>query len=79
MNRLVTIVAVAGLLIGVLVGFLWWGIGAQRKLNDAQGQTLAVQAELTAVQAQLKAMAEELSLERERRSKLEAIVSQGRK
>ena len=79
MSKLLAIGVIAGLLVGVLAAFLWWGIGAQRQLNDAQGQTLAAQAELKAAQAQLKAMEEELRLERDRRTKLEEIVSQGRK
>jgi len=79
MNRSIAIAAVVGLLVGVLAGFLWWGIGAQRQLNDAQGQTFAAQAELKAVQAQLKAKEEELRMERDRRQKLETILSEGRK
>jgi len=79
MNRSIAIATVVGLLVGVLAGFLWWGIGAQRQLNDAQGQILAAQAELKTIQAQLKATQDELRMERDRREKLEEIVSQGRK
>jgi uncharacterized membrane-anchored protein YhcB (DUF1043 family) len=79
MKKLLAIGVIAGLLVGVLVGFLWWGIGAQRPLNEAQGRVLAAQAELKGAQAQLKAKEEELRMERDRRQKLEAIVSQGRK
>ncbi len=79
MNRSIAIATIVGLLVGVLAGFLWWGIGAQRQLNDAQGQILAAQAELKGVQDQLKAKEEELRMERDRRQKLEAVLSQGRK
>ena len=79
MSKLLPIGVIAGLLIGVLAGFLWWGMGAQRRLDDVQAQTLAAQAELKGVQARLKATEEELRMERDRRQKLEMIVSQGRK
>jgi len=79
MNRSIAIATIVGLLVGVLAGFLWWGIGAQRRLNDAQGQILAAQAELKGVQDQLKAKEEEFRTERDRRQKLEAVLSQGRK
>lgn len=79
MNRSIAIATIVGLLVGVLAGFLWWGIGTQRQLNDAQGQILAAQAELKTIQAQVKATQEELRMERDRRQKLEVIVSQGRK
>ncbi len=79
MNRSIAIATIVGLLVGVLAGFLWWGIGAQRQLNDARGQILAAQAELKGAQDQLKAKEEELRMERDRRQKLQAVLSQGRK
>lgn len=79
MNRLSTIVAAVGLLVGVLAGYLWWGVRAQSQLNDAQGQILVVQSELKAKQEKIKAMEEELRMERDRRAKLEEIVTRGRK
>jgi len=79
MNRLSAIVAVVGLLVGVLAGYLWWGVGAQSQLSAAQGQILVVQSELKATQEKIKAMEAELRLERDRRAKLEEIVTRGRK
>jgi septal ring factor EnvC (AmiA/AmiB activator) len=96
MNRLFAIAAVAGLLVGVLVGFLWWGMPTQRlqgelgearkrvealekQVDEAQAQTRAAQADLKTVQGQLKTMEQNLALEKARRSKLEMILSQGRK
>ncbi len=79
MNRLSAIVAVVGLLVGVLAGYLWWGVRAQSQLNAAQGQILLVQSELKATQEKIKAMEAELRLERDRRAKLEEIVTRGRK
>ncbi len=79
MNRLSAIVAVVGLLVGALAGYLWWGVPAQRQLNEAQTQILVVQSELRTTQAKLKGLEEELRMERDRRAKLEEIVTQGRK
>ena len=79
MNRLIAIAVVVGLLVGLLVGYLWWGLVAQRQLNDAQGQILAVQSGLKVAQEKIKTMGEELRLERERRTKLEEILTKGRK
>ena len=96
MNKLITIGAVTGLLVGVLVGFLWWGMPTQRlqgelgearkrvealekQLDETQAQTRAAQGELKTVQGQLKTAEQDLGLEKARRSKLEMILSQGRK
>lgn len=79
MNRLSAIVAVVGLLVGALAGYLWWGVPAQRQLNEAQAQIPVVQSELKSAQAKLKGLEEELRTERDRRTKLEEIVARGRK
>ncbi|PYN79309.1 MAG: hypothetical protein DMD96_17470 [Candidatus Rokuibacteriota bacterium] len=84
MTRVITIAVVAGL-VGVLVGFLWWGTAARRMQEDLralQSERAAAEAareELKGVQTKLKKTEEELQSERERRSRLEAIVSEGRK
>jgi hypothetical protein len=78
MTRRITIVGVAGLLVGVLVGFLWWGMPAQRMQEDLR----ALQGEQAAAdmaREQLKRTEDELRSERERRSRLEVIVSEGQK
>lgn len=85
MARGTMIVGVAGLLLGVLVGFLWWGNAARRMQDDLralQGQQAAAEVareQLKGVQTQLELAQDELRSERERRSRLELIVSQGRK
>jgi hypothetical protein len=78
MTRGIISVAVTGLLIGVLVGFLWWGIPARRMQDDLrslQGQQVAAEV----AQEKLKRTEDELRREREHRSRLELIVSEGRK
>jgi beta-lactam-binding protein with PASTA domain len=78
MRRGIIIVAVAGLLVGVLVGFLWWGQPAQRMQEDLralQGQEAAADV----AREKLKQTEDELRSERERRSRLEVIISEGQK
>ena len=79
MNRLFAVVAIVGLLVGALGGYLWWGMRTQGQLREAQGQTLAVQSDLKAAQDRLKALEAQLGQERDRRQKLEEIVAKGRK
>jgi beta-lactam-binding protein with PASTA domain len=78
MTRGIVIVGVAGLLVGVLVGFLWWGMPDQRMQDDLralQGQQAAAEV----AREELKRTEDELRRERERRSRLEVIVSEGQK
>jgi beta-lactam-binding protein with PASTA domain len=78
MRRGIIIVAVAGLLVGVLVGFLWWGMPARRMQEDLralQGQEAAADV----AREKLKRTEDELRSERERRSRLEVIISEGQK
>jgi hypothetical protein len=78
MRRGIIIVAGAGLLVGVLVGFLWWGMPAQRMQEDLralQGQEAAADV----AREKLKQTEDELRSERERRSRLEVIISEGQK
>jgi len=96
MNRMVAVAAVVGLLIGVLAGFLWWGMPTERlqselreaqrrmselegQLAESQAQSRKVEAELKTLQTRLKTAEEDLRGERDRRSKLEMILSKGRK
>ena len=85
MRRATTIAGVTGLLVGVLVGFLWWGLATRRMQDDLRwlkDQQVAVDTareQLKRVEAQLKQTEDELRREQERRSQLEMIVSQGRK
>ncbi len=96
MNRMVAVAAVVGLLIGVLAGFLWWGMpterlqselrGAQKRMSELEGQLAESQAQSRNVTAALKTLEtrvktaeEDLRGEQDRRSKLEMILSKGRK
>jgi hypothetical protein len=79
------IAAAGGVLIGILAGFLWWGQPLQRAqeefraLKDQQVAAEVAREALKAAQTKLKQTEEELALEKERRARLESIVSQGRK
>ena len=96
MNRVIAVAAVVGLLVGVLAGFLWWGMPSQRvqselseaqkraselerQLGESQAQTRKAAAELKTQETRLKTVEEDLRMERDRRSKLEMILSKGRK
>ncbi len=49
MNRLFAIAAVTGLLVGVLVGFLWWGMPTERlqgELGEARKRVEALERQL---------------------------------
>jgi uncharacterized protein HemX len=80
-----TMGVIVGLLLGGLVGFLWWGVPLQRMREEVQalkGQQVAAEVareERKAVESRLKRTEEELRLEKDRRSKLEDILSRGRK
>ena len=63
MNRTGTIVAIVALVIGLLVGFLWWGTGTQRlekQLADARAATQAVERQLEAAQTEARKAAEKV-------------------
>ena len=96
MNRMIAVTAVVGLLIGVLAGFLWWGMPAERvqselreaqkrvnelerPLAESQAQSRKVETELKTLETRLKTTEEDMRAERDRRSKLEMILSKGRK
>jgi hypothetical protein len=78
MTRMIAI-AVGALLVGVLAGFLWWGTTANRlrdEIRALQNQQVEADAQF---KAKLKKTEEELQSERERRARLELVISQGRK
>jgi hypothetical protein len=78
MTRGIIIVGGAGLLVGLLAGFLWWGMPARQMHEDLralQGQQAAAEV----AREKLKRTEDELRREREHRSQLEMIVSEGRK
>jgi beta-lactam-binding protein with PASTA domain len=81
MTRIIAI-AVGAALVGVLAGFLWWGTAANRMRDEVralQNQRADADAALQGVQAKLKKTEEELQSERERRARLELVISEGRK
>jgi beta-lactam-binding protein with PASTA domain len=78
MRRGIIIVAVAGLLVGVLVGFLWWGRPAGRMQEDLRALQRQ-EAAADVAREKLKQTEDELRSERERRSRLEVIISEGQK
>lgn len=78
-------IGVACVLVGILVGYLYWGPRAARladELAEVKGQ-LSAQTEraeqLRQAQARVKELQVNLDLERQRRAQLELIVSEGRK
>lgn len=79
MKRWIAVAAIIALLVGLLAGYLLWGVRTQRQLNEVQGQMLVVQSDLKAAQDKIKALEAELRQERDRRQKLEEIVTKGRK
>ena len=79
MKRWIAVAAFIGLLVGLLPGYLLWGVRTQRQLNEVQGQMLVVQSDLKAAQDKIKALEAELRQERDRRQRLEEIVTKGRK
>lgn len=83
-----TVVGIVALLIGILVGYLYWGyrvteLDALKKrlaeVQQAAAQEGAAATRLQQVEAQLKEMTERLNSERDMRQKLEALVSKKKK
>jgi hypothetical protein len=75
-------IAVGAALVGVLAGFLWWGTAANRlrdEVRTLQTQLADADATFKGLQAKLKKTEEELQAERERRARLELVLSQGKK
>ena len=81
MNRTGTIVAIVALVIGLLVGFLWWGTGTQRlekQLADARAATQAVERQLEAAQTEAQKAAEKVKAVEERLAAVEADLARER-
>ena len=81
MNRTVTIVGIAALLIGLLAGYLWWGTGTQqleKQLADARAATQAVGRQLEAAQTEAQKAAEKVKAVEERLAAVEADLSRER-
>ncbi len=79
MTRMIAIAVVAGLAVGVLAGFLWWGTAANRTRDELRALQTKQADEVKGLQDKLKKTEEELQSERERRGRLEQALSQGKK
>lgn len=90
----------AGVLAGILIGYLLWGQGIQKLADElartkasweelqgrlavadqrSKDQQLQSEAKLKQTDTQLKQAREDLQLERQRRARLELLLSEGRK
>ena len=81
MNRPGTIAAIVALLIGPLVGFLWWGTGTQqleKQLVEARAATQAVQRQLEAAQTEARQAGEKVKAVEERLAAVEADLARER-
>ncbi len=89
MNRIAAIIGIAGLLVGLLVGYLSWG-QANRKLTadvsrleqqaaESKQQADDLRGRLTSAEGQLKTLTEEMKTERELRQRYEGLVTRGKK
>jgi uncharacterized protein YoxC len=89
MNRPVAVSALVALLVGLLAGFLWWGMSDSRlqaELDDARSragrleqQLQDVQTRTQQLQTQVKTMQDDLNREKELNSRLNELVSRGKK
>lgn len=89
MTRLAGILALAGLIVGLLVGYLSWGtagrragqekVAAQSQLAEAQARGDTLERRVGALEAELKQIRGDLEAERQLRQKYETVVNVGRK
>ena len=77
--KLAIIAGVVALLIGFGVGYLMWGERARRATEERQRVTNELDAMKERQADELRKLKEELSAERDRRQRLEEVISQGRK
>jgi ribosomal protein L9 len=80
--RLTIIAAVVAILIGFGTGYLWWGERARRATEERLRTASELEAtkDRQAQQAEeLRKLKEELTAERDRRQRLEEVISQGKK
>ena len=81
MDRTRTIVGIAALLIGLLVGYLWWGGSTQRlekQLGDARAAAQAADRQLEAAQSEGRKAVEKLKALEERLAAVEADLARER-
>lgn len=91
--KTVIAVGIAGVLVGILVGYLLWGLGSGKLANElsevkarlatetqqVEERQRQIEAQLKQAEAKLKKVTGDLELERQRREKLELLLSRGRK
>jgi len=77
--RLTIIAAVVAILIGFGAGYLMWGERARRATEERQRVTNELDAMKERQADELRKLKEELAAERDRRQRLEEVISQGRK
>jgi hypothetical protein len=89
MTKTIAAVAVGALLVGLLVGYLWWGRPANksaqeiadakaRVAEEAQGAAES-RSKLADLEAEMKRLRESLQTERETRQRLEQVLTKGQK
>jgi hypothetical protein len=77
--RLAIIAAVVAILIGFGAGYLMWGERARRATEERQRVTTELDAMRERQADELRKLRDELTAERDRRQRLEEVISQGRK
>jgi Skp family chaperone for outer membrane proteins len=77
--RLAIIAAVIAILIGFGAGYLMWGERARQAIEERQRVTTELDATKERQADELRKLREELAAERDRRQRLEEVISQGRK
>lgn len=94
MGRIATIIGLVAALIGLTAGYLWWGVplrGTQAELADTRtrledlerrqqaGPTARPDESAKPLQQRIEALEKDLEQERAMRSRLESVVSAGKK
>jgi hypothetical protein len=77
--RLAIIAAVVAILIGFGAGYLMWGERARRATEERQRVTTELDGMRERQADELRKLKDELVAERDRRQRLEEVISQGRK
>jgi hypothetical protein len=77
--RLAIIAAVVAILIGFGAGYLMWGERARRAIEERQRVTTELDAMRERQADEFRKLKDELAAERDRRQRLEEVISQGRK
>jgi hypothetical protein len=89
MPKTIAAVAVGALLVGLLGGYLWWGLPASKsaretadakaRLAEEDQQAAEARSKLADLEAEMKRFRESLQTERETRQRLEQVLTKGRK